>query len=120
LAERTVSGSIEEVDEPPMIVVTRIPTHRNDGSEISEGEMTRILNRVLKKFRGFSFEGPSYGAGVAADGKVYEEQSYRLEVIVPPENVKAVQMHFMRIGKQLGQRAIYLEVREGGQIIDLE
>ncbi len=26
---------------------------------------------------------------------------------------------FVRIGKQLGQRAIYLEVREGGEIIDL-
>ena len=27
---------------------------------------------------------------------------------------------FSRIGKQLGQRAIYFEVREGGKIIDLE
>jgi hypothetical protein len=27
---------------------------------------------------------------------------------------------FTRIGKRLGQRAIYFEVREGGEIIDLE
>jgi hypothetical protein len=27
---------------------------------------------------------------------------------------------FIRIGKQLDQRAIYFEVREGGEIIDLE
>jgi|SRR5882724_3113632 len=103
-----------------MIVVTRIPTHRNDGSKISEAEITRILDRVRKKFRGYSYEGPSYGAWVAADGAVYEERSFRLEVVVPPEKVKAVQMHFRKIGKQLGQRAIYMEVREGGEIVDLE
>jgi hypothetical protein len=27
---------------------------------------------------------------------------------------------FIRIGQKLGQRAIYFEVREGGEIIDLE
>jgi hypothetical protein len=27
---------------------------------------------------------------------------------------------FMRLGKQLGLRAIYFEVREGGEIIDLD
>src|SRR5437870_4811189 len=61
-----------------MIVVTRIPTHRNDGTEISEKEISRILDRVRKKLGGFSFDPPSYGAWVAADGQVYEEESRKI------------------------------------------
>jgi hypothetical protein len=103
-----------------MIVTTRVPTHRNDGSKVSEAELDRILRTVRKKFSGYLFEGPARGAWVAADGTVYEEQSYKLEVMVPPKMVEKVLAQFRRIGKQLGQRAIYLEVREGGEIIDLE
>ena len=49
-----------------------------------------------------------------------EETSYRLEVLVPPERLSEARALFTEIGKQLGQRAIYLEVCEGGEIIDLE
>jgi hypothetical protein len=120
LADGSDSGSIDEVDGSSMIVVTRIPRHRNDGSEISEAELTRILNRVCDKFFGYSWEGPCHGAWVSTDGAVYREESYKLEVVVPPERVKQARAHFARIGKQLGQKAIYIEVREGGEIIDLE
>jgi hypothetical protein len=37
-----------------------------------------------------------------------------------PERLSEARALFVRVGKQLGQRAIYLEVREGGEIIDLE
>jgi hypothetical protein len=33
--------------------------------------------------------------------------------------VKQVRELFVKIGKRLGQRAIYIEVREGGEIIGL-
>jgi hypothetical protein len=65
-------------------------------------------------------EGPFQGAWVADDGKRYEETSYRLEVIVAPEDVKAARELFVSVGSQLGQRAIYFEVRDGGEVIDLE
>jgi hypothetical protein len=120
LAESWNSDSIHAVGKLPMIVVTRIPKHRNDGSEISEAELTRILNRVVDKFNGYSWEGPCRGAWVSADGTVYREESYRLEVVVAPEQVKQARAHFARIGKQLGQKAIYIEVREGGEIVDLD
>jgi hypothetical protein len=103
-----------------MIVVTRIPTHHNDGSKIRRRELREILDRVRTAFRGYSFEGPSLGAWVAENGEIYEEMSYRLEVVVPRKRVKEARKLFMSIGAQLGQRAIYFEVREGGEIIDLE
>ena len=103
-----------------MLVVTRLPTHRNDGSKISHHERRAILNLVRDAFGGYTLEGPFQGAWVADDGQTYEETSYRLEVLVPPKRLSEARKLFIRIGKQLGQRAIYFEVREGGEIIDLE
>jgi hypothetical protein len=103
-----------------MLVVTRIPTHRNDGTKISQRERRSILSLVREKFGGYTLEGPFQGAWVADDGAVYEETSYRLEVLVPPERVSEARDLFARIGRQLGQRAIYFEVRDAGEIIDLD
>lgn len=103
-----------------MLVITRIPTHRNDGSRISRRERRSILNLVRDTFGGYTLEGPFEGAWVADDGRVYEATSYRLEVLVPPERVSEARVLFTRVGKQLGQRAIYFEVREAGEIIDLD
>ena len=103
-----------------MLVTTRLPTHRNDGSKISQRERRAILNLVRDAFGGYTLEGPFQGAWVADDGQTYEETSYRLEVLVPPKRLRAARELFIRIGRQLGQRAIYFEVREGGEIIDLE
>jgi hypothetical protein len=70
-----------------MLVVTRVPTHRNDGSKIKQSERRAILTVVRDTFGGYTLEGPFEGAWVADDGRVYEEASYRLEVLVPPERV---------------------------------
>ncbi|MBI2805551.1 MAG: hypothetical protein HYX68_11290 [Planctomycetes bacterium] len=103
-----------------MIAVTRIPTHRNDGSKVSRRELRAILTRVRDAFRGYSFEGPFEGAWVAEDGEVYEEKSYRLEVVVAQNQVGEARELFVSIGTQLGQRAIFFELREGGEILDIE
>jgi hypothetical protein len=103
-----------------MLIVTRIPTHRNDGSKISRRERRALLTLVRDTFGGYSLEGPFQGAWVADDGRTYEETSYRLEVLVAPERLREARELFTRLGKQLGQRAIYFEVREGGEIIDLD
>ena len=103
-----------------MIVVTRIPTHRNDGSKVGQRELRTILKQVRDILGGYSLEGPFEGAWVAEDSQVYEEQSHKLEVVVARRNIKAARELFKHIGVQLGQRAIYFEVRDGGEIIDLE
>jgi hypothetical protein len=108
------------IKELSMLVVTRLPTHRNDGSKISRRELRAILTRVRDSIGGYSLEGPFQGAWTAEDGKIYEETSYRLEVIIEPEQLSETRALFIGIGQQLGQRAIYFEVRSGGEIIDLE
>src|SRR4051812_28839123 len=103
-----------------MLVITRIPTHRNDESKIGRRELRAILTRVRDTLGGYSLEGPFQGAWTADDDRLYEETSYRLEVVVDPERVSEARELFMSIGSRLGQRAIFFEVREGGEIIDLE
>lgn len=99
-----------------MLVITRIPTHRNDGSKISLRERRAVLSLVRDTFGGYSLEGPYRGAWIADHG----EESYRLEIVVATERLSEAREICMKIGRQLGQRAIYFEVREGGEIIDLE
>jgi hypothetical protein len=106
--------------EDAMLAITRIPTHRNDGSKVSPRERRAILTLVRDIFGGYSLEGPFQRAWIAEDGQVYEETSYRLEILLPPERLSEARELVIRIGKQLGQRAIYFEVREGGEIIDLD
>ncbi len=102
-----------------MLVITRIPTHRNDGAKIRVTERREILRQVRDAFGGYALEGPFQGAWVADDGKVYEETSYRLEVIIDPGQLQVARQLVIDIGKQLGQRAMYFEVREGGEIIHI-
>ena len=85
-----------------MLVITRIPTHRNSGSKIGRRELRGILNRVCNAFGGYTLEGPFHGAWVADDGQRYEETSFRLEVVVPSGDVKAARELFVSIGSQLG------------------
>jgi len=103
-----------------LLVITRIPTHRNDGSRISAIERREVLRQVRDSFGGYSLEGPFQGSWVADDGKAYEETSYRLEIIIEPGQIQEARESVIRIGRQLGQRAMYFEVREGGEIIDIE
>lgn len=103
-----------------MIAITRIPTHRNDGSKVSSRELRAILTRVRTAFDGYALEGPFDGAWVAANGQVYEEKCYKLEVVIAREQLTEARELFLDIGTGLGQRAIYFEVREGGEIIHLE
>lgn len=103
-----------------MLVVTRIPTHRNDGTRISQRERRAILTMIRDTFGGYTLEGPFQGSWVADDGQVYEETSYRLEVLIAHERLNQARALFMRIGRRLGQRAIYFEARETGEIIDLD
>ena len=51
---------------------------------------------------------------------MYEERSHRLEVVILREEINKARQLFVSIGRQLGQRAIYFEVREGGEIIELD
>jgi hypothetical protein len=57
-------------EKTAMLVITRIPTHRNDGSKVSQRERRAFLTLVRDTFGGYSLEGPFQGAWVEDDGRV--------------------------------------------------
>ena len=79
-----------------------------------------LNDRVRDGFRGYSFEGPFDGSWIAEDSSVYEEQHHKLEVVLSKEEIDKARELFVSIGNQLGQRAIFFEVRAGGEIIELD
>jgi len=101
-----------------MIAATRIPTHRNDGSKVSKRELKAILDQVRAAFRGFSLEKPCDGAWVADDGRVYEEQSQKLEVVVSHEEVNDAREFSSALGSSSGSgRSILKFVRAERSLI---
>ena len=104
-----------------MIFITRIPTHRNDGTLIRQEELEAIKRQVWETFGGLSLDGPGSGVWVADDGAVYDETSYMLQVHCDRDRYQEARELVMQIGRQLGQRAMYFEVRyfDGVEIIDI-
>ena len=104
-----------------MIFITRIPTHRNDRMPIQPDELEAIKRQVWEAFGGLSLDGPGQGVWLADDGTVYDETSYMLQVYCDRDRYQEARDLVIRIGRQLGQRAMYFEVRyfDGVEIIDI-
>jgi hypothetical protein len=102
-----------------LLVITRLPTHSNDGAKISAAARRDILRQVHDAFGGYTLEGPFQGAWVVDDGKVYEETSYRLEVIIEPGQLQVARELVISIGKQLGQRAMYFKFAQAARLLIL-
>ncbi|ETX06897.1 MAG: hypothetical protein ETSY2_14355 [Candidatus Entotheonella gemina] len=104
-----------------MIFITRVPTHRNDGTPIHSDELETIKRRVWEAFGGLSIDGPGTGVWVADDGTVYDETSYILQVHCDRARYQEARELVTQIGRQLGQQAMYFEVRyfAGVDIIDI-
>lgn len=103
-----------------MVFITRIPTHLNDGSPVTKTAMDAVLKRVWTTFGGYTLEGPAEGAWVDDSGKLYSETSYRLEVFCDRERLHEAKALVIEIGRELGQLAMYFEVRhcDGVELID--
>ena len=82
-----------------MLVITRIPTYHNNGSRISTIERRELLRAVRDAFDGYSLERPFQEAWVADDGNVYEETSYRLDIIIEPRQFQEAREMVIRMGK---------------------
>jgi hypothetical protein len=105
-----------------MIAITRLPTHRNDGTLIEPVERQEILDEVVKRFGGFSLDGPGEGGWMADDGTVYAEASYVLTIQCPRDRYPEMRALVIDIGKRLHQLAMYFEVRyfDGAEIIPIQ
>jgi hypothetical protein len=104
-----------------VIFITRIPTHYNDGTPVPKAVLDEITDEVFEAFGGCTLEGPGTGVWRDDQGKVYAEQSFRLEVACDRSHYPEAREMVLRIGQRLGQKAMYFEVRyfDGAEILDL-
>ncbi len=101
--------------------MTRIPTHYNDGTPVPKGVLDEITEEVFEVFGGCTVEGPGRGIWGDDEGRVYSEDSFRLEVACERGQYAEARETVLRIGRRLGQKAMYFEVRyfDGVEILDV-
>lgn len=105
-----------------MKFTTLIPIRLNDGRELSDARLRRILNRLSSTFGGCSDEGITKGQWIdPADAAHYHDECIRVSVFCDRVMLDEARAIVIRIGQQLKQRAMYFEVRDydGVQILEI-
>lgn len=99
-------------------VVTLIPTSRNDGSAVSQEEQDEILQTLWMRFGGLTEEGTVRGHWIdETDGQHYQDTCLKMVIAVESERLNEVTAEVVKIGKRLGQKAMWFEVSDGVKII---
>ena len=105
-----------------MKFTTLIPTHLNDGREVPEQQLQGYIDQLAVQFGGCSEEGLTKGQWIDPnDSILYRDQCKRISVVCDNSLLDEAREAVIRIGKQLGQRAMYFEVRDydGVQILEM-
>ena len=102
-----------------MKFTTLIPSRRNDGATIPPSLLHRLTDALWRPFRGVTKDGYVTGQWIDDDGVEFTDVCLKVSIECDrsrlPEAIKAV----TRLGRKLGQRAMYFEVAgyDGVQIL---
>ena len=105
-----------------MKFTTLLPLRFNDGHDVPAEQIDRILDHFTFLFGGCSDEGITKGQWLdPKDQTLYRDESRRITVSCDNRLLWEAQQAVVRIGKELGQRAMYFEVRDydGVQILEV-
>jgi len=105
-----------------MKFTTLIPLHFNDGREVPPEQISKILDDLALQFGGCSDEGVTKGQWLdPKDLTLYRDESRRVSVSCDNRLLWEARQTVIRIGKELGQRAMYFEVRDfdGVQVLEV-
>jgi hypothetical protein len=105
-----------------MKFTTLVPTTRNDGTPVKPSVMNRFINSLWRPFGGMTNEGLVTGHWIDEHGTEFRDVGVKVSIECDrsrlPEAIQAVR----RLGRKLGQRAMYLEITgyDGVQILRIE
>jgi hypothetical protein len=105
-----------------MKFTTLIPMRFNDGREVPPEQMNRIIDELVVQFRGCSDEGVTKGQWLdPADAQLYRDESRRISVVCGNQLLWEAQQAVVKIGRELGQRVMFFEVRDydGVQLLEI-
>lgn len=96
-----------------MKFTTLIPMRFNDGREVPLEQIDRIIDELAAQFNGCSEEGVTKGQWLdAKDARLYRDESRRITVVCNNAQLREAEQAVIKIGQELGQRAMYFEVRD--------
>ena len=96
-----------------MKFTTLIPLKFNDGVQIPEDQIDRIIDRLTEQFDGCSDEGITKGRWLdPQDARLYRDDSRRVSVVCDNSQLSKARQAVIKIGQALDQKAMYFEVRD--------
>src|SRR5437764_325640 len=105
-----------------MKFTTLIPTTRNDGAPLEPSELHRIVHALWRPFRGITNEGLVTGHWIDEDGLEFTDICLKVFVECDRSRLFEAIRAVKRVGRKLGQRAMFFEVAgyDGVQILRIE
>ena len=96
-----------------MKFTTLIPLRFNDGRDVPEEQVNRIIDGLAAQFKGCSDEGITKGQWLdPKEARLYRDESRRITVVCDNAQLWEAQQAVIKIGQELEQRAMYFEVRD--------
>ena len=96
-----------------MKFTTLIPMRFNDGREVPLAQINRIIDALAAQFNGCSDEGVTKGQWLdPKDSRLYRDESRRITVVCNNAQLREAERAVIKIGQELGQSAMYFEVRD--------
>jgi hypothetical protein len=105
-----------------MKFTTLIPTTRNDGTPVEPSVLERLTDSLWRPFRGVTKEGNVTGYWIDDDGTEFTDVCVKISIECDRSRLGDAMRAVKRVGRKLGQRAMYFEVTgyDGVQILRIE
>jgi hypothetical protein len=101
---------------------TLIPTTRNDGTAVKPSALARLIRGLWRPFGGMTDEGFATGHWIDEDGTEFTDVCVKVSIECDRSRLNEALRAVRRIGRTLGQRAMYFEVSgyDGVQFLRIE
>jgi hypothetical protein len=105
-----------------MKFTTLIPMKWNDGTDVPPAVLQRLINSLWRPFRAATEEGPVMGHWIDDDGTEFSDVCVKVWIECDRARLAEAIRGVKRIGRKLGQRAMFFEVAgyDGVQILRIE
>lgn len=94
-----------------MQVTTLIPLAVNDGKLFANSRLEKLLDDLAAEIQGCSTDGKVEGRSID-QGQWHRDVSLRVTIVCEREQLMQVQKRVIKIGKMLGQRTMFFDVRD--------
>jgi hypothetical protein len=105
-----------------MKFTTLTPTTRNDGTVVKPSVLHRLIGSLWRPFRGVSNEGCVRGHWIDDDDMEFIDICVKISIECDRNRLWEAMRAVKRVGRKLGQRAMYFEVAgyDGLQMLRIE